>query len=197
VSTSPLTLWPQASGARLEPEDPRIPYRSGADPCLYVDVKQSLYITIWVDDLLIVGKDERDITNVKGKLASEFEMKDLGRLEYFLGMRISRENGNISIDQNGYIRQILERFRMEDAKPVSTPIAAGSHLVKGDPDGEKPVTKAEINQYQAMVGSLMYAMLCTRPDLAYAVQQLSQFNSILRMHISRQRNGFSDTCVAQ
>jgi hypothetical protein len=56
-------------------------------------------------------------------------MKDLGELQHFLGMRITKNlNGEISIDQNGYIRQILELFGMQDSKPVSTPIAAGSGL---------------------------------------------------------------------
>src|SRR5271170_7531977 len=79
--------------------------RSKADPCLYINVKRNLYITIWVDDLLIVGKDGRDIANVKAQLSAEFEMKDLSELQHFLGMRISRHpNGSIIIDQNGYIR---------------------------------------------------------------------------------------------
>ena len=99
-------------------------------------------------------------------------MKDLGELKHFLGMRIIRTNGRISIDQNGYIRQILERFKMEASKAVYTPLAPGSRL-----DNNDDASKADIKQYQAMVGSLMYAMLCTRPDLAYGIQQLSQFNS--------------------
>jgi hypothetical protein len=147
--------------------------RSTADPCLYIDAKRSIYITIWVDDLLIVGKHGRDIAKIKAQLSGEFEMKDLGQLTHFLGMQISRHlNGTISIDQSGYIRQILERFGMEESKPVSTPFATGSRLTQND--GSPP---ADAKQYQAMVGSLMYAMLCTRPDLAYAVQQLSQFSS--------------------
>ena len=148
--------------------------RSNADPCLYIDVKRGIYITIWVDDLLVAGKNGKDIAAVKQQLGKEFEMKDLGQLRHFLGMRISQSpNGGISIDQNGYIRQILERFGMQDSKPVSTPFAAGSRFVKA------AVTSSmtDIKQYQCMVGSLMYAMLCTRPDLAYAIQQLSQFNS--------------------
>jgi len=148
--------------------------RSSADPCLYIDVKRSVYITIWVDDLLIAGKNGRDIANTKAKLSGEFEMKDLGELTHFLGMRISRNNGTITIDQAAYIRQILERFKMQDSKPVSTPLAAGSRLTKAT-NGEDG--KIDIKQYQAMGGSLMYAMLCTRPDLAFAIQQLSQFNS--------------------
>jgi hypothetical protein len=148
--------------------------RSSADLCLYLDVKCGIYITIWVDDLLIAGKNGRDIANVKAQLSGEFEMKDLGKLTHFLGMRISQVNGGITIDQNGYIRQILERFGMQDSKPVSTPIAAGSRLVPASADQDD---KTDIKQYQTMVGSLMYAMLYTRPDLAYAIQQLSQFSS--------------------
>jgi Reverse transcriptase (RNA-dependent DNA polymerase) len=155
--------------------------RSAADPCLYIDAKRVLYITIWVDDLLIVGKNGLDIANVKAQLSHEFEMKDLGQLEHFLGMRISRhQNGNIAIDQNGYIRQILKRFGMDASKTVSTPFATGSRLVSANHDEKgaaAPSTNVEIKEYQAMVGSLMYAMLCTRPDLAYAIQQLSQFNA--------------------
>jgi hypothetical protein len=103
-----------------------------------------LYITIWVDDLLIAGKSGKDIANVKAQLSREFEMKDLGELQHFLGMRISRHpNGSISIDQNGYIRQILERFGMESSKPVSTPVAAGSRLTPND----SHATTADIKQY--------------------------------------------------
>jgi transposase InsO family protein len=167
--------------------------RSSADPCLYIDVKRCLYITIWVDDLLIVGKHGSDIANVKAQLSREFEMKDLGELEHFLGMRISRVNGGITIDQNGYIRQILERFGMEASKAVSTPFATGSRLVNANHDGKGAATPSttDIKEYQAMVGSLMYAMLCTRPDLAYTIQQLSQFNSNpTNAHFQAAKRGF-------
>jgi Reverse transcriptase (RNA-dependent DNA polymerase) len=161
--------------------------RSAADPCLYIDVKRGIYITIWVDDLLVAGKDGRHIAEVKRQFSSEFEMKDLGELQHFLGMRITRHNGSISIDQNGYIRQILERFGMESSKPVSTPIAAGSRLTPNN----SHATQADIKQYQAMVGSQMYAMLCTRPDLAYAIQQLLQFNANpANAHLQAAKRGF-------
>jgi transposase InsO family protein len=164
--------------------------RSHADPCLYVDAKRNLYVTIWVDDLLIAGKDKKRIAMMKAQLSGEFEMKDLGELKHFLGMRIQRNaNGNITIDQSAYIRQILERFKMEASKPVTTPLAPGSRLESANHAGKDRTTLfepksrlasvnyADIKQYQGMVGSDMYAMLCTRPDLAYAIQQLSQFNS--------------------
>src|SRR5271154_4750077 len=146
--------------------------RSNADPCLYIDIKRHLYIIIWVNDLLIAEKNARDIVHVKQQLSKEFEMKDLGELKHFLEMRIIRTNGRIFIDQNGYIRQILERFGMKASKAIFTSLASGSRL-----DNDKDVSRADIKQYQAMIGSLMYAMLCTRLDLAYEIQQLSQFNS--------------------
>ena len=148
--------------------------RSSADPCLYVDTKRNIYITIWVDDLLIAGKNGRDIAAVKAQLAKEFEMKDLGELTHFLGMRITRTNGKIAIDQGSYIRQVLERYRMSDSKPVSTPLAPGMRLVKATESDHGDV---DLKLYQGMVGSIMYVMLCTRPDLAFPIQQLSQFSS--------------------
>ena len=68
---------------------------------------------------------------------------------------------------------ILERFEMESSNPVSTPIATGTKLLKATDDNEL----VEQKQYQSMVGSQMYAMLCTRPDIAYGVSQVSQYNS--------------------
>jgi Reverse transcriptase (RNA-dependent DNA polymerase) len=117
--------------------------RSSADPCLYIDIKLCIYITIWVDNLLIASREGRNIAKFKGQLATEFEIKDLGYLEHFLGMTIMRgPNGDVSIDENGYIHQILERFDMESSKSVLIPIAAGSCLTPNDNS-----TQADIKQY--------------------------------------------------
>ena len=88
------------------------------------------------------------------------------------GMRITRTSDGISIDQSGYIHQVLERYRMSNSKPVSMPLAPGSRLAKA-------TTAGDVNSklYQGIVGSVMYGMLCTRPDLAFLIQQLSQFGS--------------------
>jgi hypothetical protein len=113
---------------------------------------------------------------VKSQLKAEFQMTDLGEIKHFLGMRFTRgPDDAISIDQEPYIRAVLERFGMENCKPVSTPMAAtGARLVKVDGEDDDNVDE---KLYQSIVGSLMYAMLCTRPDVAFAVQQLSQFLS--------------------
>jgi len=147
--------------------------QSNADHCLYIHPELDIWIIIWVDDLLIAGKNERSIVSIKRQLSSAFEMKDLGKVSHFLGMRITQNSDGIAIDQAIYVRTILERFGMEESKPTSTPLATGTQLAKATNDDEL----IDQRQYQAIIGSLMYAMLCTRPDIAYAVQQLSQFAS--------------------
>jgi len=150
--------------------------RSNPDTCLYVN-DQNIVIAIWVDDILIAGKDARNIAKVKKQLAGEFSMKDLGPISHFLGMRVTRTaDGDVSIDQSTYVKDILARFGMEDSKAVSTPLATGTKLIKIDANSAKPDFDIQ-PLYQSIVGSLMYAMLCTRPDMAFAVQQLSQFAS--------------------
>jgi len=128
-----------------------------------------------VDDFVIAGKNGRDIAAVKAQLAGEFEMKDLGELKPFLGMKIARtSDGRISIDQGGYIRQVLERYGMSNSKPVSTPLAPGACLTKATRAHHGDV---DAKLYQGVVGSIMYGMLYTRPNLAFPIQQLSQFSS--------------------
>jgi hypothetical protein len=94
-------------------------------------------------------------------------------------MRVTRtSDGDISIDQSTYIKDILLRFGMEDSKAVSTPLATGTKLVRTEDSLNGDKSASDIQPlYQSIVGSLMYAMLCTRPDIAYTVQQLSQFAS--------------------
>jgi len=104
--------------------------RSNAETCLYVNTELGIVIAIWVDDILIASKSEQNIVKVKGQLAGTFRMKDLGQLNHFLGMRVTKSiDGNISINQSMYVRDILVRFGMEDSKAVSTPLATGTRLI--------------------------------------------------------------------
>jgi len=111
MPSATITLRPQTSGVCLESEDPcKIGFvRSDAEPCLYIDAKWNTYITLCVDDLLIAGKNGRNIAVMKVQLAAEFEMKDLRKLMHLLRMRITRTNCKIAIDQTRYICQVLER----------------------------------------------------------------------------------------
>ncbi|TMC14556.1 MAG: DDE-type integrase/transposase/recombinase, partial [Chloroflexi bacterium] len=149
--------------------------QSVCDPCIYINNKTGIIIAIWVDDLIVLGKDLDSINKIKAELRNEFEMKDLGELKYFLGMQVTRDRvqRRLHLSQEGYTREILNRFGMQDSKPVSTPIATGTALQKSIS------TDCLVDQkdYQRMVGSQMYSMLCTRPDTAYAVSQISQHNA--------------------
>jgi hypothetical protein len=103
-------------------------------------------------------------------------MKDLGELKYFLGIQVHRDRQRkiIHISQSGYTRTILERYSMQNSKPASTPLSSSARLTKGTTAD----TLADQKEYQSMVGSLMYAMLATRPDLAQCIQQISQFSQM-------------------
>ena len=148
--------------------------RSNADTCLYVNPNEGVIIAIWVDDIIVAGKSAVNIAKVKKQLAGVFKMKDLGQLNHFLGMQVTRTNGDISIDQSMYIRDILARFGMEDSKPVSTPLATSTKLIRLPEDSSSGKSESDIQPlYQSIVGSLMYTMLCTvSPTARYTTNLL-------------------------
>ena len=126
-----------------------------------------LIIVLYVDDLILTGDDQL-IVSCKENLAREFEMKDMGLMHYFLGMEVWQKDGELFVSQGKYANEILRRFHMEKCKPVQTPLA--DNWRKEDAaSGE--VVAATV--YLQLVGSLMY-LVNTRPDLCFAVNQLSQ-----------------------
>jgi len=150
-------------------------YQLHSDHCVYINKDTGVILAMWVDDLIIFGKSRVQVDKMKDQLRSEFEMKDLGPLRYFVGILVQRdrERRTLRIDQSGYIDMILQHFDMENSTPVATPIATGTKLTKTTDDDEI----IDAKPYQSMIGSQMYAMLCTRPDIAFAVSQVSQFNA--------------------
>jgi len=148
--------------------------RSDADFSMYVaqvgDVK--FFIVIYVDDLILVCNNKDKLLQAKEKLFRKFEMKDLGDLHFFLGMEVERDRAQRLhyINQIGYLKEILKHFRMEDCKAIGVPLDLKTKLKKNE---NKDVEMVKV-PYQRAVGSLMYAMLCTRPDLAYPISMVSQ-----------------------
>ncbi|TFY53550.1 hypothetical protein EVJ58_g9393 [Rhodofomes roseus] len=146
--------------------------RSDADHgVFYKEVDGSLVIVaLYVDDMLIFADKVSAIDSVKASLKEKFDMTDLGEAHWVLNMEIIRDRPNrtLELSQRQYVETILERFGMTDCRPVSTPMAANQKLAKLD--------EAEVDEkrYQSALGSLMYAMLGTRPDLAYAIGTLSK-----------------------
>ena len=131
-----------------------------------------------MDDMPVVGSSMHDIIDLKEKLAKIFEMKDLGEVKQILGMKITRDKQNhmLRLNQKGYIEKVLKRFNMKDEKPVTTPLAKQFKLTKKlSPKLDKEKEYITKVPYASMVGSLMYSMVCTRPNIALAMGVVSRF----------------------
>jgi len=131
-----------------------------------------------VDDMLIVGHDKNNINRLKKYLGSKFTMKDLGLAQQILGMQImgDRKNKRLWLSQEKYIKKVFDRFNMKDAKPVVTPLAAHFKLsTELCPSNDKEKEEMSKIPYASAIGSLMYAMVFTRPDIAHSVGVVSRF----------------------
>ena len=128
-------------------------------------------VVLYVDDLLIIA-NEGLIGQIKDQMKKRFRMHDLGSVSFYLSMNIecNREHHTIDIHQHSYIRTIFVKFRLDDSRPVATPMAMKLHKRKPDEEACDPTI------YKSMIGSLMYAMTATRPDIAYAIGVLSRYN---------------------
>nr|KYP46555.1 Retrovirus-related Pol polyprotein from transposon TNT 1-94 [Cajanus cajan] len=130
--------------------------------------------------MLIAGPNMTEINRLKQQLTDHFEMKDLGPAKQILGMRISRNRleGVLKLSQEKYIEKLLDRFNVGDAKIRNTPL--GTHMKlskKQSPETVEEKDHMSRVPYASAVGSLMYAMVCTRPDIAHAVGVVSRFLS--------------------
>lgn len=137
-----------------------------------------IYLLLYVDDMLSVAKNMCDKQNLKILLSGEFDMKDLGAAKKILGMDIYRDKTQkrLFLSQKDYIQKILVRFGMVDSKPIITPLLEKeklSALIKVQAQADQDYMSKV--QYSSVVGSLMYAMVCTRLDLAYVVSMVSRF----------------------
>lgn len=138
---------------------------------------RGLILGVYVDDLLVVGGTQKEIDEVKHALTNEFKMTDLGPISWYLGLKITHDisAGTMFLSQAPYIEKILERFGMQQAKGVDTPMVRQNALVHAEKGYQ--ADSSTITWYQQAVGSLMYAMTETRFDIAYAVSTVSQFAS--------------------
>jgi hypothetical protein len=103
---------------------------------------------------------------------NKWQCHDLGKVKEFLRMQVQRQGLDITIDQVNYLKKVLERFQMTNAKATQTPLP--SNL---DPKKNKgKAMAAEITCYQSIIGNLLYLMIGTCPDISYAVMHLSQFS---------------------
>nr|GEW31295.1 zinc finger, CCHC-type [Tanacetum cinerariifolium] len=132
---------------------------------------KGVIICLYVDDMLIFGTDQVQVDLTKEFLSSRFSIKDIGEADVILGIRIKHESNGIAISQSHYIQKVLKKFNYYDCTPVSTPLDTCEKLM---PNRGLAVSQLE---YSRVIGCLMYAMICTRPDIAFAVGKLSRYTS--------------------
>jgi len=144
---------------------------SGVDGGLFVLEDEGIVVSavvLYVDDLLIIAK-EGLIGQIKDQMKKRFRMHDLVSVSFYLGMNIerNREHHTIDIHQRSYIQTILAKFRMDESRPVATPMAMKLHKTKPNEEACDPTI------YQSMIGSLMYMMTSTRPDISQMPSEYS------------------------
>jgi len=150
-----------------------------ADPNLYLR-SDSILILLYVDDITMSYPEAaaKAAIEVKAKLLDKYKITNIGPARQFLGIEIHRNDigTGISLGQKAYITTILRLFGMEHTHGVSTPMDPNIKLDLAEDWGEKELE--DITDYdQAVMGSLMYAALATRPVISYAVAALSRYNS--------------------
>jgi hypothetical protein len=146
-----------------------------SDHCVYFKRPENgsyIILLLYVDGIIIAGSNMLDINVLKNKLPNSFFMKDLGDANKILCMRITRDmkNHNLTLSQGEYIEKVLERFTMQNEKPVSTPLANHFKLTKEMcPKTHEHIEYMSTVPYSLIVGSLMYVMVFTRLDISHAV----------------------------
>ncbi|GAU49783.1 hypothetical protein TSUD_369070 [Trifolium subterraneum] len=152
------------------------------EPCVFKKVSGSIvvFLVLYVDDMLLMGNNIPTLQQVKTRLGKCFSMKDLGEAAYIQGIRIYRDRSQklLGLSQSKYIDKVLRRFSMHESKKGFIPMQHGLCLSKT----QSPLTKEERDRmnkipYASAIGFIMYAMLCTRPDVSYALSATSRYQS--------------------
>ncbi|KAG8489201.1 hypothetical protein CXB51_017237 [Gossypium anomalum] len=150
------------------------------EPCVYKKVSGNtiIFLVLYVDDVLIMGNDIPTLQSIKTWLGSYFSMKDLGEATYILGVKIYRDRSRrlLGLSQGTYIDKVLKRFNMEESKrgflPMRHGISISKEMCPSTPQERERMSKIP---YASAIGSIMYAMLCTRPDVSYALSMTSRY----------------------
>ncbi|CAI5504785.1 unnamed protein product, partial [Closterium sp. Naga37s-1] len=149
-------------------------FPSSADPSLFVRRGSTpFFVLVYVDDLVFATPDRRALASVKEELQRRHTCTDLGELQHYLGLQITRDRAarTITLTQSHMVEQILTRFRFPFSKVQLTPLGV-DHGLTAPPSDESFESSGP---YPELVGCLMYLMTCTRPDLAYPLSVLARF----------------------
>src|SRR6187200_2481803 len=152
------------------------------EACIYKKVSGSsvAFLILYVDDILLMGNDIEFLDSVKGYLNKSFSMKDLGEAAFVLGIKIYRDRSRrlIGLSQSTYLDKVLKKFKMDQSKKGFLPVLQGMRLSKAQsPTTAKDREKMSVIPYASAIGSIMYAMLCTRPDVNLAISLVGRYQS--------------------
>lgn len=156
--------------------------QSLADPCLFINNIRKLYLLVYVDDIAAASDNIKQIDWFYRALSARFHAKNLGEIGKLLGVRITRDRKNktIYLDQEQYLDKVLCQFGVSKAKHKAKTIPAADYKnLQPAIDGDQ---KFDVTLYQQMIGSLMYAMTLTRPDIAFVLGYLARYMSNPAIH---------------
>ncbi|GJT69974.1 retrotransposon protein, putative, ty1-copia subclass [Tanacetum coccineum] len=166
---------------RFDEEIKRFGFAQNLDePCVYQKASGSnvTFLILYVDDIIIMGNHIPSLQSVKNYLGKCFSMKDLGEAAFILGIKIYRDRSKrlIGLCQNAYMDKILKRYKMDNSKRGHIPMQERLDLNKSQgAQTPKEVNRMKNVPYASAVGSIMYAVRCTRPDVAFAQNMTSRF----------------------
>ena len=152
------------------------------EACIYKKVSGSsvAFLILYVDDILLIGNDIEFLDSKKGYLNKSFSMKDLGEAAYILGIKIYRDRSRrlIGLSQSTYLDKVLKKFKMDQSKKGFLPVLQGVKLSQTQcPTTAEDREKMKDVPYASAIGSIMYAMLCTRPDVCLAISLAGRYQS--------------------
>ncbi|KAK8623460.1 hypothetical protein V6N13_118345 [Hibiscus sabdariffa] len=155
--------------------------RNEDEPCVYKKFSGSIVSFLIIgNDIPTLGNDIPTLQSIKTWLSSCFSMKDLGEAAYILGVKIYRDRSRrlLGLSQSTYIDKVLKRFSMEESKRGFLPMRHGISLSK-EMCPSTPQESERMSQipYASAIGSIMYAMISTRPDLSYALSMISRYQA--------------------
>ena len=155
---------------------------SRADPCVRYKRENGQYTVTdtYTDDVFGASTSDAEIGRRKAEMGSEWEIKDVGETEYFLGMRVQQDlsEGTIRLTQRPYWEHVLHRFDLDYLPSRNTPLPVGLTLDRNmSPRTDDEKRQMADKPYRAVLGSVMWGQLATRPDLSFAVSLLSRFQS--------------------
>ena len=154
------------------------------DPCLYIYKQEKTYtlLVIVVDDILLATNDIKHAQRFEKEMTKIFDLKSMGVPKYMIGMNIKRSRNKLQVSQEEYVRDIANRFEVNNCSPTKIPASSTARLISTGIHGEDESPTADAKNYRSLVGSLMYAIL-TRPDVCTAVSMSARYlNSPTQAH---------------